>query len=93
MENQNDPDFVIIDCRTPEEYAGGHIEDSVNIDYRSDAFGDELEKLDRDRTYLIYCRSGGAAARLWILWPGAISPRFTIWRAVYWDGRQPTCPR
>jgi rhodanese-related sulfurtransferase len=25
----------------------------------SDAFGDELEKLDRDRTYLIYCRSGG----------------------------------
>jgi rhodanese-related sulfurtransferase len=59
MENQNDPDFVIIDCRTPEEYAGGHIEDSVNIDYRSDAFSDELEKLDRDRTYLIYCRSGG----------------------------------
>jgi len=36
----------------------GHIENAINIDFRSDGFRSEIERLDRDKTYLIYCRSG-----------------------------------
>jgi rhodanese-related sulfurtransferase len=50
-------DFVIIDVRTPEEYADGHIENAINLDYYFKAFEDELNKLDKNKTYLIYCRS------------------------------------
>jgi len=59
QDNQDNPDFIIIDVRTPEEFAEEHIEDAINLDYYSETFQDELDKLDRDKTYLIYCRSGG----------------------------------
>ena len=59
QDNQDNPDFVIIDVRTPEEFAEEHIEDAINLDYYSETFQDELDTLDRDTTYLIYCRSGG----------------------------------
>ena len=57
--NKNNPDFVIIDVRTPGEFAEGHIENAINIDYYSETFRDELNNLDKNKTYLIYCRSGG----------------------------------
>lgn len=63
QENKNNPDFIIVDVRTPEEYAEGHIENAVNIDFNSDAFNDEISKLDRNKTYLIYCRSGNRSSR------------------------------
>jgi len=58
QDNKNNPNFVIIDVRTPEEFAEEHIENAINIDYRSEAFRDELNNLDKGKTYLIYCRSG-----------------------------------
>ena len=58
QENQNNPDFVIIDVRTPNEFAEGHIANAVNIDYYSETFRDDVNKLDKDKTYLIYCQSG-----------------------------------
>ena len=58
QDNENNPDFVIIDVRTPEEFASEHIENAINLDYRSETFRDELNKLDKGKTYLIYCRSG-----------------------------------
>ena len=60
--NQDDPGFVIIDVRTPEEFAEGHIEKAVNIDFRSETFRDEVDNLDKNKTYLIYCRSGRRSA-------------------------------
>ena len=57
--NQNDPHFLIIDVRTPAEYNDGHIENAINIDYRSDSFRDEVGQLDRNKSILIYCWSGG----------------------------------
>jgi rhodanese-related sulfurtransferase len=56
--NRNNPEFVIIDVRTPEEFAKGHIENAINIDFRSKTFRDDLDRLDKNKTYLIYCRSG-----------------------------------
>ncbi len=58
QENQDNPDFVILDVRTAEEVAEGYIENAINIDYYSDTFRDELDNLDKNQTYLIYCRSG-----------------------------------
>ncbi len=59
QENQDNPDFVIIDVRTPEEFAEGHIENAVNLDFYAETFWDWLNILDEDKMYLIYCRSGG----------------------------------
>ena len=58
QDNRNNPDFVIIDVRTPEEFAEEYIENAINIDYYSETFRDELNQLDKNQTYLIYCRSG-----------------------------------
>ena len=59
QKNQNNPDFVIIDVRTPEEFAGEHIEQATNIDFYSETFRDTLNALDKNKTYLIYCQVGG----------------------------------
>ena len=59
QDNRDNPDFVILDVRTPEEVAEGYIENAINIDFYSETFRDELNRLDKNKTYLIYCRSGG----------------------------------
>jgi rhodanese-related sulfurtransferase len=58
QENKDNPNFVILDVRTPEEFLGEYIENAVNLDYYSDTFRNNLDKLDKNKTYLIYCRSG-----------------------------------
>lgn len=49
----------IIDVRTPEEFAEGYIPTAklINIQNPSE-FTDGVEKLDKDKPYYIYCRSG-----------------------------------
>jgi len=58
QENKDNPNFVILDVRTPEEFLDEYIENAVNLDYYSDTFRNDLDKLDKNKTYLIYCRSG-----------------------------------
>ncbi len=55
---KGNPNFVILDVRTPEEYAEGHIEGAVNMDYYHPGFQVELGRLDKTKVYLVYCRSG-----------------------------------
>jgi len=57
-ENKDNPNFLILDVRTPEEFLGEYIENAVNLDYYSDTFIKDLDKLDKNKTHLIYCRSG-----------------------------------
>ncbi len=54
------PEVVVLDVRTPQEVAQGTITDrALNIDVTNRAlFDQEIEKLDKDKTYLVYCRSG-----------------------------------
>jgi rhodanese-related sulfurtransferase len=61
--NQNNPDFVILDVRTPQEVADGYIENAIIIDYYSETFRNELNKLDKNKMYLIYCRSGNRSGK------------------------------
>jgi rhodanese-related sulfurtransferase len=49
---------VVLDVRTPEEYGQGHLPGAINIDYHSSDFQSRLATLDRESTYLVYCRSG-----------------------------------
>ena len=55
---KNDPNTVILDVRTPQEFNSGHIEGAVNIDFYERNFRSELAKLDSSKTYMIYCRTG-----------------------------------
>ena len=51
--------MLLLDVRTPQEYAEGHIAGALNIDVRSDDFQKMAEKdLSKDSTILVYCRSG-----------------------------------
>lgn len=53
---------VILDVRTPREYKKGFIKDARLLDIFSDNFDAELNKLDRNATYYVYCASGGRSA-------------------------------
>lgn len=57
-----EPDAVLLDIRTPEEFVDGHIAGSVNIDFYAPDFADRIGQLDRDTTYVVYCRSGNRSA-------------------------------
>ena len=59
---EENPDLIIIDVRRPSEFATGHIENAINLNYQSETFGDELNDLDKDKTYLVYCAVGGRSA-------------------------------
>jgi len=61
--HNGDSDFVILDVRTPGEYQSGHIKDSIMIDFYSNSFMDEIGRLDKEKSYLVYCRSGNRSAR------------------------------
>ena len=58
--NGNAP--LLLDVRTPAEFAEGHIPGALNLDYRSPSFAGELEKLDKSKTYIVYCRAGNRSA-------------------------------
>jgi rhodanese-related sulfurtransferase len=49
---------LIVDVRTPEEVAEGHLSRAVNINFLGEGFAEEIKKLDKKKTYLLYCRSG-----------------------------------
>lgn len=53
---------TVIDVRTPEEFASGHVEGAVNLNVQDPAFATEIAELDKSGRYLVYCRSGNRSA-------------------------------
>jgi rhodanese-related sulfurtransferase len=51
-------EVIILDVRTPEEFAEGYIEGAKNIDFYHADFESQITSLAKDVTYAIYCRSG-----------------------------------
>ena len=55
-------EVVVLDVRTPEEFAAGHIEGAINIDFYAADFSAQLAELSRNVDYVMYCRSGNRSA-------------------------------
>jgi phage shock protein E len=53
---------VILDVRTPAEFASGHLEGAINIDVQGPDFDARVAELELDGAYVVYCRSGNRAA-------------------------------
>lgn len=55
---------VVIDVRTPAEYAAGRLEAvNLHLDFYAPDFKDQLAKLDKNAAYLLYCRSGNRSGQ------------------------------
>ncbi len=55
--------LVVLDVRTPEEYAEGHLDGAVLVDFYEPDFAEQLAALDGDVPYLVYCRSGNRSGQ------------------------------
>ena len=53
-----DPKVTVLDLRTPEEYAAGHLNGAQNMNFRALDFSQQLRKLDPQGRYVLYCASG-----------------------------------
>ncbi len=61
---ENSTNAFLLDVRTPEEVADGYIPNATNIDiHLGQGFLDEIEKLDKSKTYFVYCRSGARSGQ------------------------------
>lgn len=60
---RGNPDFVLVDVRTPEEFRGGHIEGARLVDYHEPDFLRRMGDIDRNATVFLYCRSGNRSSR------------------------------
>lgn len=60
-----DASYVVLDVRTPEEYAAGHIPGThLNIDVLDESFTRKaLKQLPKDKAVALYCRSGNRSKR------------------------------
>lgn len=58
-----DATLVILDVRTKAEFDSGHLNNALNIDIKSTYFKEKIAKLDKDKSYLVYCRSGKRSKR------------------------------
>lgn len=53
---------VIIDVRTPDEFAAGHLKGAINLDVQAATFDSLVTELSTDGDYVVYCRSGNRSA-------------------------------
>ncbi|RPI67215.1 MAG: rhodanese-like domain-containing protein [Ignavibacteriae bacterium] len=54
---------VLVDVRTPDEWNAGHLKNAKHIDINGQTFDQQLNKLDKSKTYVVYCAVGGRSSR------------------------------
>ena len=59
----SDKNVVVLDVRTPREFAKGHISGAVNINIHDPKFNQHASILDRDKTYIVHCAVNPRAGR------------------------------
>jgi len=62
-DNNGNADFVILDIRTRQEFRTGHLVDAILIDFYSKDFLENINQLDKNKTYLVYCRSANRSTK------------------------------
>lgn len=60
-------EYQLIDVRTSEEFAAFHLPGAMGLDYLGPDFLEQIEQLNPEQTYLVYCRSGRRSVRACIL--------------------------
>jgi len=61
--HNGDDEFAILDIRTSGEFQSGHLAKSIPIDFYSQTFADQLNRLDKTKTFLVYCRTGNRSTK------------------------------
>ena len=51
--------FVILDVRTKGEFEIKNLDGALNIDIYDSDFSEQVNKLDKNKTYLVHCKAGG----------------------------------
>lgn len=54
--------LVVLDIRTPEEFNEARLADAIMVDFYADDFADQLDTLDKDVPYVMYCRTGNRSS-------------------------------
>ena len=65
--NSSNPNFVVLDVRTVNEYNPQHLQGAINRNYYNPNFSNLLSALDTNKTYLIHCASGGRSGNVFNL--------------------------
>lgn len=55
---------IVLDVRTPDEFATGHLPGAHNLDFLDDSFKVHLAKLDKSKPYLVHCAAGGRSSKV-----------------------------
>lgn len=63
LDNLENEEFMILDVRTPSEFDSARVEGAINIDYYASDFSSKLDSLDKEKLYLVYCRSGNRSGK------------------------------
>jgi rhodanese-related sulfurtransferase len=63
VNNLLDKQVIVIDIRTDKEFKEGNINTSFNLDFQKREFIDNLESLNKEKEYLIYCASGNRSLK------------------------------
>lgn len=58
---------ILVDVRTTQEWNSGSLSNALHIDYLADGFLEKIDKLDRDGSYFIFCRTGRRSLRTTVL--------------------------
>jgi rhodanese-related sulfurtransferase len=54
---------VILDVRSAPEFREGHLAGAMNLNVMDTSFAERIQRLDKDKAYYVYCRSGGRSAQ------------------------------
>lgn len=57
------PEAIVLDVRTPAEVQQLVLEGALNIDFMQPDFAQQVTELDKNKTYLVYCRSGNRSSQ------------------------------
>ncbi len=55
--------YTLVDVRTPEEFAAGHLENALNIDWYDEDFEEQVSALPKEHTIYVYCQKGGRSEK------------------------------
>lgn len=56
--------IIVLDVRTPKEFAAGHLAGATNLNFYAPNFEQKLSALDKNKSYLVHCAVGGRSAKV-----------------------------